>query len=119
MVRVQTGPTSGRRRHGESPGRTGTMGYRPRTMEWSAALLAALTLAACAHTPPILTPAFPNPPVQLNAPLPQFSTLPPNANLRDVLEAHLKDVEGFQELTAEVRAWRQWYAEQAAAWPKK
>lgn len=75
----------------------------------------ALGLAACAHTPrPALVQDFPPAPVELNAALPKPSVLPPNATLGDIMRAHLADSEAFQQLAAEVRTWRAWWADQAA-----
>lgn len=80
--------------------------------------VASLSLAACAHHPPSPT-GFPAAPIaDLNAPVPVQSQLPPNANLQDILKAHLADSEGFKLLVSEVESWRAWWKAQAANDPK-
>lgn len=83
----------------------------------AAAVLACLALTACAtHTRPALVQSFPPAPVaDLKAPIPQLASLKPGATLRDIMNAHLSDAEGFQELENEVRVWRKWFAEQGQA----
>lgn len=77
-------------------------------------------LAACTHTTPVVATApFPKAPADVTAPLPTMSQLPPGAGLKDILQAHLADAQAFAELKAEVQTWRDWYADQKAAWERK
>ena len=91
--------------------------FRPKLI---AIVLCLPALSACG-TPgrPVLTQAFPAPPVDLKRPLPAPAALPKGAKLSDIMGAHLADSQAFQGLAAEVSAWRRWYSDQAVAWGTK
>lgn len=67
---------------------------------------------------PVLTQAFPPPPVDLKAPLPKLQALPAKPTLRDILGADLANFQVSADLRAEDEAWRNWWAAQDAAWRK-
>lgn len=100
---------------GEQPGHVGR-GVAKSSPTTAAAVLAALSLAACAHTRPALVQQFPPAPVaDLKSPIPSMAKLPDSAKLSDVMKAHLADAEAFQQLANEIRTWRAWWADQSAA----
>jgi len=118
MVRVLSAPRRGHadlNTAGDFRGWQKRVAVGGRAIPVVAALALALALAACTTRPALIQP-FPNPPVDLASPLPSMAVLKPNAQLSDIMAAHLADAQAFGDLKAEVVGWRDWYAKQAAAW---